>query len=224
MSIFVTQIKRNLTLHWRRREECWHPLLFFILVCVLFPLATNTNPHFLRQIGVGVIWVSALLATLLSLPNLFKEDFDDGCLEQVMLSGYSMGFLVLAKVIAEWIVFALPLIVITPLLALMFDLPASDIILLIATLLLATPVLYFIGAMVAALTVGLPKNGLLLALLLIPLYIPTLIFAANSVLAEQAHHSYAAPMALLGAFFLLSLIALPFVSAFALRLGVAYGR
>jgi len=224
MNIFFQQIKRNLVVYWRKRSECWQPLLFFVLVCVIFPLSMSVDLNLLRQIGVAVVWVSLLLSTLLTLPLLFKPDFDDGSLEQCLLSAYPLSFIVLAKVIAAWIAFALPLILATPLVGFMFGLPMDEILMLILSLMLASPILYLVGAMIAALTVGLTKNGLLLALLLLPLYVPVLIFAANAVLAEQAQQSFAAPFSLLGAMLLFSLVISPYVSIFELRLGIAYGR
>jgi heme exporter protein B len=178
---FFAIIRRDLVLALRRRSEIANPLLFFILVITLFPLGIGAQPNLLTSIAPGIIWVSALLASMLSLDSLFRSDFDDGSLEQILLSPHPASILVLGKIIAHWLVTGLPLLLISPLLAVFLGLPNQSIAVLLLTLLLGTPVLSLIGAIGVALTVGLRRGGMILSLLVLPLYVPVLIFASNAV-------------------------------------------
>ena len=178
---FMILIRRDLMLAVRHRAEMANPLLFFILVTSLFPLAIGANPNLLQAIAPGVIWVAALLAALLSIENVFRSDFEDGSLEQYLLSSHPVSILVLAKIIAHWLITGLPLLLISPLLGILLGLHADAIKVLFITLLLGTPVLSLIGAVGVALTVGLRKGGMILSLLVLPLYIPLLIFASSAV-------------------------------------------
>ncbi|KJV06464.1 heme exporter protein CcmB [Methylocucumis oryzae] len=178
---FFAIIRRDLLLALRRRSEIANPLLFFVLVITLFPLGLGARPQLIQAIAPGVIWVSALLAAMLSLDSLFRSDFDDGSLEQILLSPYPASILILAKVCAHWLVTGLPLLLIAPLLAVFLGLPNTVLGVLMQTLLLGTPVLSLVGAIGVALTVGLRRGGMILSLLVLPLYVPVLIFASNAV-------------------------------------------
>jgi len=185
-SIFSAVVKRDLRLVARRMSEMAHPVLFFIIVVSLFPFGVGSDPLQLAKIGSGIIWVGALLATLLALEGLFRSDYDDGSLEQIILSGQPLTVLVLAKVFVHWCATGLPLIVVTPLLGVFLDLDGQVLIALLASLALGTPTLSLIGAVGIALTVSIKRSGLLLTLLVLPLYIPVLIFGAGVAVAAQA--------------------------------------
>jgi heme exporter protein B len=222
LKIAGLMIKREMLLSYRKRMEYIYPLLFFLLIATLFPLATTANPNLLQTMGPGVIWVAALLSTLLSLNHLFRDDYLDGSLEAMILSANPLSFLIMLKLFSQWIVFVLPLIIVAPLLAFLFHLSLYAIGILLISLLLGTPILIFLGSIGAALTVGLRNGGLLMVLMLLPLYVPTLIFASQAVvIAGQGGH-IAAPIAWLGALLILTFIVTPMLSAFALRIGVAY--
>ena len=174
------------------------------------------------MIGPGVIWVAALLSTLLSLNHLFRDDYLDGSLETMILSASSLSFLIMLKLFSQWIIFVLPLIIVAPLLAFLFHLSVQAIGVLLISLLLGTPILIFLGSIGAALTVGLRNGGLLMILMLLPLYVPTLIFASQAVIIAGQGGNIAAPIAWLGALLILTFILTPIVTAFALRIGIAY--
>lgn len=178
---FASLVHRDLLLAYRSRGELINPLLFFLLVTTLFPLAVGSDPQTLRAIAPGVIWVAALLAAFLSTDTLFRSDLDDGSLEQLVVSPQPLPVLALAKISGHWVSSALPLLVIAPLLGGMMQLPLQTIPALLLSLALGTPALSVIGAIGAALTVNLKRGGMLLALLVLPLYIPVLIFGASAV-------------------------------------------
>lgn len=213
-------IRRDLLLAFRRRAEMANPLFFFVLVVTLFPLAVGANPNLLQSMAPGVIWVSALLATLLSLDGLFRSDFDDGSLEQLILSPHPLSLLVLGKVIAHWLVTGLPLILIAPLLALFLGLPEAAMSTLWLTLLLATPVLSLIGAIGVALTVGLRRGGMILSLLVLPLYVPVLIFASGAVDRAAMGLPVTAQLNILLAMLCLAVVLTPMPTAAALKMSV----
>ena len=213
--------KRDMLLAFRSRGDLLNPLMFFLMVASLFPLAVSPDPLFLGQIAPGVIWVGALLATLLSLDLLFKSDFEDGSLEQMLLMPQPTLLLVIVKVLVHWLVAGLPLAFIAPLLGLMLGLPSGGYAPLMATLLLATPILSLLGAIGAGLTVGLRKGGMLMPLLILPLYIPVLIFASSAVQAGVLGNSYVGHMAFLGAYLALTLVIAPVATAAALRISIA---
>ena len=169
---FVFLLRRDLLLALRNRAEYAVPLLFFVLVITLFPLALGALPELLARIAPGIIWVAALLASMLSLDSIFRSDFDDGSLEQILLSAHPVAVLVLAKVCAHWLVTGLPLLITSPLLAGMLGVASDALPTLLLTILLGTPVLSLIGAIGVALTVGLRKGGIILSLLVLPLYVP----------------------------------------------------
>jgi len=184
----------------------------------LFPLGVGPDNDLLREIAPGVIWVAALLATLLALDGLFKADFEDGSLEQLLLSPQPLSVMVLAKVLAHWLVTGLPLLCLSPLLAVVMQLPVRALPALLASLMLGTLTLSLIGAIGAALTVGLRRGGVLLALLVLPLFIPVLIFGSSSVLAAVSGFAIEAQLSLLGALFMLALVLSPVAIAAALRI------
>jgi len=217
---FVTVLKRDLTLAFRTRSEMVNPLLFFVMVISLFPLAVSPDPAVLRSLAPGVIWVAALLATLLSLDSLFRSDFDDGALEQLLLSIHPISVLVLAKVLAHWLVTGIPLLLLAPLLAVLLHLPNDSIPTLLATLALGGPVLSLVGAIGVALTVGLRRGGVLLSLLILPLYIPVLIFAANAISNAAAGLQITGQLYFLAALLVLSLTLAPMATAAALRISL----
>jgi len=218
---FVVLIRRDLLLAVRRRAEMANPLLFFILVTSLFPLSIGANPTLLQTVAPGIIWVAALLAALLSLDSVFRSDFEDGSLEQYLLSSHPVSVLVLAKIIAHWLITGLPLLLVSPLLGVLLGLPVTGIKTLFFTLLLGTPVLSLIGAVGVALTVGLRKGGMILSLLVLPLYIPLLIFASSAVDSAAAGLPVTAHLSLIAALLVLALSLSPFATAAALRVSLS---
>ena len=217
---FVLLLKRDLTLAARHRAEMINPLLFFVLVTSLFPLGVGANPNMLQTIGPGIIWVAALLAALLSLDGIFRSDFEDGTLEQLLLSSHPVSVLVLAKVLAHWLITGLPLLLVSPLLGVLLGLPAEGITTLLITLLMGTPVLSLLGAVGVALTVGLRKGGMILSLLVLPLYVPLLIFAASAVDTAAAGLPVTAHLSLISALLVLALSLSPVATAAALRISL----
>ena len=218
---FLILIRRDLMLAIRHRAEMANPLLFFILVTSLFPLGIGANPNLLQAVAPGVIWVAALLAALLSIENIFRSDFEDGSLEQYLMSSHPVSVLVLAKITAHWLITGLPLLLISPLLGILLGLPVEGIKILFITLLLGTPVLSLIGAVGVALTVGLRKGGMILALLVLPLYVPLLIFASSAVDAAAAGLPVTAHLSLISALLVLALSLSPFATAAALRVSLS---
>ena len=194
--------------------------MFFVIVGTLFPLAVGQDAKILLAVGPGAIWVAALLATLLSLNDLFREDFDDGSLEQLALSPHPLSLLLLAKTAAHWVVTELPLVIIAPLLALGFGLPGQGIGALMLTLLIGTPALSLVGAVGAALTAGLRGASGLLALLLLPLTIPVLIFGARAAALAGEGQDISGPLYLLGGLTVLALTLTPFATAAAVRVSL----
>jgi heme exporter protein B len=217
---FLKLLRRDLLLAARARTEWLNPLFFFVIVVSLFPLGVGPEPNTLRTMAPGIIWVAALLATMLSLDGLFRSDFLDGALEQMLLSPHPTSVLVLAKVVAHWLLTGLPLILMSPLLGILMHLPNEALPTLMATLALGTPVLSLIGAIGAALTVGLRRGGVLVSLLVLPLYIPVLIFAANAVASAAMGLGIEAQLSLLGALLGFALAFAPLATAAALRVGM----
>jgi heme exporter protein B len=216
----LSVLRRDLLLAYRRRADVLTTLFFFVIVVSLFPLGVGPELKTLRLIAPGVVWVAALLASMLSLGRLFSSDYQDGTLEQMALSPQPLWLIVLGKIVAHWMVSGLPLALMAPVLGLQFDLPADALGILILSLLLGTPILSMIGAIGAALTLGLRSGGVLLSLLVLPLYIPVLIFGAGAVEAVMVGMSAEGHLSLLAAFMLFALVATPFVSAFALRIAM----
>lgn len=197
-----------------------NPLFFFVLVVTLFPLAVGAQPNLLKAMAPGVIWVSALLAALLSLDGLFRSDFEDGSLEQMLLSPHALSILVLGKIVAHWLVTGLPLLLVAPLLAVFLGLPEQAMGTLWLTLILATPLLSLIGAIGVALTVGLRRGGMLLSLLVLPLYVPVLIFASGAVDRAASGLPVGAQLNILLAMLLSALVLVPLPTAAALKMSV----
>jgi len=217
---FTALARRDLLLAVRRRAEIANPLLFTLIVISLFPLGISPDPQSLRLIAPGIIWVVALLAALLTLESLFRADFEDGSLEQLLCSPHPLAVLVSAKVLAHWMVTGLPLLLVTPLLGALTHLDWFIVPILAATLALGTPVLSFVGAIGVALTVGLRRGGALLSLLVLPLYIPVLIFGSNAVSAAMDGLPYTGQLLMLGAFLMLSMTLAPLAAAAALRISM----
>lgn len=216
--VFFALIKRDLMLSYRHRTELLNPLLFFVIVVTLFPLGVSPEKTLLQTMAPGVIWVAALLAAMLSLDTLFKADYEDGTLEQMLLSPHSNAVLVLAKIISHWLVTGVPIILLAPLLGLFMFLPAEGIQTLMLTLLLGTPILSLIGAIGMGLTLGLNRGGMLLSLLVLPLYIPVLIFSANAVDASLAGLGIKGQIYFLAALLVLSITLAPIATATALKI------
>lgn len=210
----------ELILLLRRSQEWLYPLGFFIIVVSLFPLAFTPDPVFLQKFIPGGIWIAALLASLLSIENVFFTDREEGNLEQWLLSQVPLTLLMLAKLSAQWIITELPLIVLTPLLGVMFHLPASAIAILSMSLLLGTPILTLMGALGVALTLGLRQQGVLLGLLILPLVMPVLIFGVNVVQQSQAGFAVAGPLAFLAGLAVLAVTSLPWAIAATLRVSL----
>ena len=212
--------QRDLLLALRRRSDVLTSLIFFVIVASLFPLGVGPESAMLRQMGPGVVWVAALLASMLALARLFANDHADGTLEQLALLPKPLALLALAKVCAHWLVTGLPLVIMAPVLGLQFDLGADALLILIASLLLGTPTLSLIGAIGAALTLGLRGGGALLSLLVLPLYVPVLIFGAGAVEAGAAGLGAGAHLSVLGALLLVAVVFSPWATAVALRIAV----
>lgn len=215
----VALVRRDLQVTWRQRADAVVGLIFFVVVASLFPLGVGSDLALLREIGPGVVWVAALLASLLSLPRLFVADQADGTLEQLLLRPQPLALLVCAKVLAHWLASGLPLVLVAPLLGLQYGLDAGAIGALVLALLLGTPTLSLLGALGAALTIGLRGGGVLSALLVLPLNAPLLIFGAGAVSAQAAGLDPAPLLSLLGALLALSAAVLPWAIAQALRIG-----
>jgi heme exporter protein B len=217
---FAAIVRRDLILAMRRRSEIANPVLFFILVITLFPLGIGAQPKLLQAIAPGIIWVSALLATMLSLDSLFRSDFDDGSLEQILLSPHPTSILVLGKITAHWLTTGLPLLIVAPLLAVFLGMPNQSLSVLLLTLLLGTPILSLIGAVGVALTVGLRRGGMILSLLVLPLYVPVLIFASNAVEMASGGLPVNAQISILISMLLMALVLAPWPTAAALKMSI----
>lgn len=217
LSVFYQIIRQECLAAFRQRMNYINALLFYVIVVALFPLCVSPDPKQLAIIAPGVIWVAALLSILLGLNQLFYQDYHDGTLEQMLISPHPLSLVVLAKITAHWLVTGLPLLIITPLLALFLSLPLKDCWPLLLSLLVGTPILCFIGAVAVSLTLGLKNSGLLLALLALPLYIPVLIFGASVVVQAGAGMPFSAQLYLLLAGLLLCVSLVPLAVAAALR-------
>lgn len=213
-------VQRDLLLAVRQRTDLVMTVFFFIIVVSLFPLGVGPELDRLRPLAAGVVWVAALLASMLSLQRLFAADLADGTLEQLLLTPHPLALLVLGKIVAHWLMSGLPLVAVAPVLGLQYDLDGAPLAVLVLTLLLGTPVLSAVGAIGAALTLGLRGGGVLLALLVLPLYVPVLIFGAGAVDAAAAGLEIGGHLSLLGAFLLMALVLSPWAAATALRVSL----
>jgi heme exporter protein B len=213
-------LARDLRLVWRRRGDALQPMLFALLVVVLFALALGGEPRALAEVASGVLWVAVLLAGLLSLDTLFRGDAEDGSLEQWVLAPVPLAWLVVVRVFSHWLTTGLPLVVATPLLGELLHLPHAQLPVLLASLALGTPLLGLLGAVVAALTVGMRRSGILVALLALPLYVPVLVFGAGSVAARAQGLDAVGALLLLGAGLAIALVLAPLAAAAAIRIAL----
>ncbi len=220
MNPTLALLRRDLRLAGRRRTDVLLPLGFFVVAAALFPLCVGPEPQMLRTIAPGIVWVCELLAGMLSVTQMFVQDHQDGSLEQMLRSTEALPLLVGSRTVAHWLITGLPLVLVSPLLGLVFGLPASAIGVLMASLLLGTPVLSALGALGAALTLGLRSGAALLLLIVLPLTMPALIFGAGAVAAVEAGLSAAPHLSLLGALAIVTLLGAPLATAAALRIAL----
>ena len=217
---FVVTLKRDLLIAYKRKNDIVNPFMFFLITSSLFPIGISPDPSRLGEIAAGVLWISALLASLLAMDNLYRADFEDGSLEQLLVSPHPLYFLVLAKNIGHWLVSGLPVVLISPLIAYMINLPQESYRVLFVTLLIGTPILSLVGSIGVALTVGLGSRGLILAMITLPMSVPVLI-AGTLAIQETAN---GAPLigylAIMGAMLMGSITLAPLASALALRISV----
>lgn len=213
-------LARDLRLVWRRRGDAAQPLVFALLVVTMFPLALGSEPALLAKIAPAVLWVAMLLAGLLTLDTLYRGDAEDGSLEQMLLAPVPLAWLVFIRVLVHWATTALPLLLVAPLLAELLHLPGNLLPVLLVSLALGTPLLSLIGAVVAALTVGMRRSGMLLGLLALPLYVPVLVFGAGSVMAAAQGLPWAGALLLLAAGLALALVIAPLAAATAIRIAL----
>jgi heme exporter protein B len=218
---FSALLRRDFLLAYRRRAELLQPLVFLMVVTTLFPLGVGPSPQLLANIAPGVIWIAALLASVLSLDSLFRSDFEDGTLEQMVLSGQSLALIALARIVAHWLVAGLPIVLISPLLAMWMNLPDEGLPILIESLVIGTPILSLIGAIGGALTVSLKRGGQLLSLLVFPLYVPLLILATSAVGAAVVDLPYTGQLGLMVSGLIVALTLAPFATAAALKLSLS---
>ncbi|HQT25393.1 MAG TPA: heme exporter protein CcmB [Burkholderiales bacterium] len=220
MNTLIWLLRRDLLLAMRRKSDVLTTLFFFVIMTSLFPLGVGPEPQLLKAMGPGVVWVAALLASMLSLGRLFAADYSDGTLEQMLLAPESLALIVLAKTVVHWIASELPLVLVAPFLGLQFGMKGDALWVLVASLLLGTPVLSLVGAIGASLTLGLRGGGVLVSLLVLPLYIPVLIFGAGAVDASTSGLGAQGHLSILGALLVLALLATPKASAAALRISL----
>ncbi len=211
---------RDMALFMQRKQDIVTVLGFFLVAVALFPLGISSDPELLREIAPGAIWIAALFSTVLALDRLFSEDMDDGTLEQQLLMPLPISLVLLVRLIAHWVVTSLPIIVLTPVMGVQFGLNLDEIVILTFSLLLGTPVLVLLGAIGAALTVGLKSSGGLVTLLLLPLYVPVLILGTSSVSSVMAGMEVTAHFSLMGAALIVSLVLSPFAVATALKITI----
>lgn len=220
LNFLITVIRRDLMLAARRRGDWLTSQFFFVMVASMFPLGIGPDPATLKMIGPGVVWVSALLASLLSLPRLLAEDHRDGSLEQMLLTPHPPVLLALGKSLAHWLIYGIPLLIISPILGIQFALPTEAIVILMLSLLIGTPILSLLGSVGAGLTLGLRGSGVLLTLLILPLYVPVLIFGAGAVDASMAGTGAESHLSLLGAILVSTLLVAPWIAAAALKVSI----
>ncbi|MBN4075798.1 MAG: heme exporter protein CcmB [SAR86 cluster bacterium] len=221
MSIIKATLRRELLIAFRSPGDIINPLMFFVIAVSLFPLGVGADQAFLSEIAPGVVWVTALLAVMLSMDSLFRADYEDGSLEQLLLSPQPLYFIILAKVSSHWLVSGLPLVILAPVFASMLALPEGGMFPLVAGLLIGTPILTLLGAVGMALTVGLSRSGLLLSVLILPLYIPVLVFGTGIVNSALNSIDISGLLALLGAMLVLALCLAPLAIIAALRISVS---
>jgi heme exporter protein B len=223
LSFMLSVMRRDLLVVMRHPAEMVNPLVFFVLVVSLFPMGVSPEAKLLSQTAAGVVWVAALLATLLSLDLLFKQDFADGSLEQLLMAPQPAWSLVMAKVMVHWLISGLPLVVLSPLVAIMLFLPTEAMPALVLSLLIGTPTLSLFGAVGAALVTGVKNGGMLISLLVLPLYIPVLLFGTGAVAAAAQGMPVGGYLAYLGAMLVFAMMATPWAAAAALKVGQMQG-
>ncbi len=217
--MLVTLLRSEIRMNLRQTFSWATPLLFFVMVVCLFPLGLGSDPIALHQSAAAIIWVTALLAILLSLGNIFQSDKEEGFLDLLLLSPHSLTLIVLAKAFSHWLIYCLPLILISPILGFLLHLSPYEVGVLIITLLLGTPVLTLLGAIGAALVIGVRHQGLLLSILIMPFYIPILIFGTGTMLAASTHLVINGYIAVMGALLLMTLAFAPLLTGIALKIG-----
>lgn len=217
MQLYLSVLYRDLLLAVRRRRELANPLVFFVIVVSMFPLGVSPEREVLTTLAPGVIWVTALLATLMSMDTMFRSDYEDGSLEQLLLMPGPKILLIGAKITAHWLSIGLPLVVLAPIMSLLLYFPAHAIASLMITLLISTPILSLLGAVGVALTLSLRSGGILSSLLILPFYVPVLIFSTLAINASAANLPVSGYYALLGAFLILSLLLIPIAVVAALK-------
>ena len=220
MNIFLKTISRDLKMAFRNPSSFLNPLMFFVISISLFPIAISPESETLSRMAPGIIWVITMLSVLLSLNTIFHYDFDNGVLEQMIISHHSLSLILLAKTIAHWMLSGLPIILLSPFLGMALFLDFDSIIILLLTLIIATPCLSLIGSVGASLVVGIKNSGMLLSLLILPLYIPILIFATSAISQSQSNQMFDGQLYFLGFFLVVSLIITPFLSAISLKISL----
>ena len=220
MNIFLKTISRDLKMAFRNPSSFLNPLMFFVISISLFPIAISPESETLSRMAPGIIWVITMLSVLLSLNTIFHYDFDNGVLEQMIISHHSLSLILLAKTIAHWMLSGLPIILLSPFLGMALFLDFDSIIILLLTLIIATPCLSLIGSVGASLVVGIKNSGMLLSLLILPLYIPILIFATSAISQSQSNRMIDGQLYFLGFFLVVSLIITPFLSAISLKISL----
>jgi heme exporter protein B len=220
LSLMARVFMRDITVAWRRRSDIMSVFFFFIIATSLFPLGLGADPKLLHAIAPSVLWVAALLSCMLSLPRMFATDYVDGTLEQLIISNQPVLLIALMKILAHWVLSGLPLVLIAPLIGLQFNLSVDELQVLALTLLIGTPTLSLIGGIGAALTLGLRGGGVLIALLVLPLFIPVLVFGAGAVNAVSIGMSANGGISLLGALLALAMVFAPLTVSHALKIAV----
>ncbi len=220
MKPFLALVKRDLTLGLRRKSQIYQPLIFQLLVVTMFPLALGSGAKTLALIAPAVIWILALLASLLTLDQIFKNDYDDGSVESYVLTSYPLPMSVMAKVLAHWLLSGLPLVLFSPIIGVLLHLPASSNGVLMLSLLIGTPIFSFMGSIGSALTMSLKHGGLLLTILVMPLLTPVLIFGASAVVESSLGNSASQPLLLLSGLLILSMTLIPFAAAAAIKINL----
>lgn len=215
-SFFISELK----LAMRRKQDIVNALVFFLMIIALFPLGITPSPDFLSVSAGGIVWCSVTLSILMAIETIFKEDFYDGSLEQLVVSGLSLSFLVLIKAAVQWLILLSPLLILSPLVASILFLPWSVLPVLIVSLLLGSPALFLIGTIGAALTLSLRKGAVLMLLVILPFYLPVIIFATGAITAAQTGENYTGQLALLAAISLVALALSPFMTAISIKASV----
>ena len=220
LDVFFTIIQRDVLLAYRRRADLMNPVLFYVIVATLFPLGVSPDAEFLGRLAPGLVWVTTLLAALISMESIFRQDFEDGSIEQLLLNPHPFSLLIFGKVVAHWLVTGGPMLLIVPLMAMLLHMPVQAVPVLWVTILLGTPILSLIGAIGAALTAGFRGGGVLLGLLVLPLYVPVLIFASSAVSAAADGLAVSGQLAMLGSGLILALVLAPLAISASLKISM----